>query len=265
VINIYNNRWRVFYTFKIKSLYKVLVSLALVVALTACIFMISNSTIMTSGESRKLPVYRVDTGDQKVVALSFDAAWGADKTQGIIDILNKYNIKATFFLVGFWVDKYDNEVKKLAENGFDIGNHSHNHLKMSTLQSKAIVEEIEYVNKKVETLTGKRPYVFRAPFGDYNNRLIENVTNLKMQAVQWSIDTLDWKGLGADEILNRVKSKASYGDIILFHNNSDHVLDALPKVIEYLLEKGYSFQTVSELVYKNGFNIDVNGVQHKEK
>ncbi len=254
-----------FYTFKIKSVYKVLVAFVLVCALTACLFMITNSSIMVSGESRKLPVYRVDTGENKVVALSFDAAWGADKTQGIIDILNKYNIKATFFLVGFWVDKYETEVKKLAENGFDIGNHSHNHLKMSTLQDATIVDEIEYVNKKVESLTGKRPYVFRAPFGDYNNKLIQNVTNLNMQAVQWSIDTLDWKGLKGDEILKRVKSKASFGDIILFHNNSDHVLDALPKVIEYLLGEGYSFQTVSELVYKNGFTIDVNGVQHKQK
>lgn len=219
---------------------------------------------MASGEKRKLPVYRVDTGEEKVVALSFDAAWGADKTDGIIDILNKYNIKATFFLVGFWVNKYEAEVKKIAENGLDIGNHSNNHLKMSTLQNQAICDEIEYVNKKVESLTGKRPYVFRAPFGDYNNRLIENVTNLNMQAVQWSIDTLDWKGLQADEILQRVKAKVSYGDIILFHNNSDHVLDALPKVIEYLLESGYTFRTVSDLVYKSGFTIDVNGVQHKE-
>jgi len=257
--------WSVFYSFKIKSVYKVLVSLVLVVALTACLFMVTNSTILASGENRKLPVYRVDTGENKVVALSFDAVWGADKTQGIIDILNKYNIKATFFLVGFWVDKYEDEVKKLAENGFDIGNHSHNHLKMSTLQAESIVEEIEYVNKKVENLTGKRPYVFRAPFGDYNNKLIENVSKLNMQAVQWSIDTLDWKGINANEILKRVKSKVSFGDIILFHNNSDHVLDALPKVIDFLLEKGYTFQTVSELVYKNGFTIDVNGVQHKEK
>ncbi len=256
---------RVFYSFKIKSVYKILITLCIIVALTACIFMVNNSTIMTAGSNKKLPVYRVDTGENKVVALSFDAAWGADKTDGIIDILNKYNIKATFFLVGFWVDKYEDEVKKIAENGFDIGNHSNNHLKMSTLQNQSIIDEIEYVNKKVESLTGKRPYVFRAPFGDYNNRLIENVTNLNMQAVQWSIDTLDWKGLQADEILNRVKSKASYGDIILFHNNSDHVLDALPKVIEYLLENGYTFQTVSELVYKSGFTIDVNGVQHKEK
>lgn len=227
--------------------------------------MITNSTISVSGDARKLPVYRVDTDGKKEVALSFDAAWGADKTQGIIDILIKYNIKATFFLVGFWVDKYEDEVKKIAECGFDIGNHSHNHLKMSTLQNGAIVDEIEYVNKKVESLTGKRPYVFRAPFGDYNNRLIENVTNLKMQAVQWSIDTLDWKGLGKDEILKRVKSKASCGDIILFHNNSDHVLDALPSVIDYLIAEGYTFKTVSELVYKSGFTIDVNGVQHKEK
>lgn len=254
-----------FYSFKIKSVYKTLVALVCVAALTACLFMVTNSNISAATEGRKLPVYRVDTEGRKVVALSFDAAWGADKTQGIIDILNKYNIKATFFLVGFWVDKYEDEVKKIAENGFDIGNHSHNHLKMSTLTAEAIADEIEYVNSKVEQLTGKRPYVFRAPFGDYNNRLIDTCRGMNMQPVQWSIDSLDWKGLGQDEILGRVKSKVSCGDIILFHNNSDHVLDALPKVIEYLLDEGYTFETVSNLVYKNSYTIDVNGVQHKTK
>lgn len=254
-----------FYTFKLKNLLKYLFVFALIVILSLGIFFVNGITVSTGGTNRKLPIYRVDTNGEKVVALTFDAAWGADKTQGIMDILNKYKIKATFFLVGFWVDKYPEEVKKIVANGFEIGNHSHNHLKMSTLDKYAIVDEIEYVNKKVEQLTGKRPYVFRAPFGDYNNSLVENVQNLKMQAVQWSVDTLDWKGLRAEEILKRVKSKVSYGDIILFHNNSDFVLDALPLVIENLQSMGYRFSTVSDLIYKDGFNIDVNGVQHKQK
>lgn len=230
------------YCINIKNFYKVLATLALVVILSICVFAVTGGSAVVATTGRKLPVYKVDTEGKKEVALSFDAAWGADKTQGIMDILKQNNIKATFFLVGFWVDKYPEEVKKLDYEGFEIGNHSHNHLKMSTLDSNAIVDEIEYVNKAVKKLTNKRPYVFRAPFGDYNNRLVENVTNLKMQAVQWSIDTLDWKGLRAGEILQRVKKGLSTGDIILFHNNSDHVLDALPQVIELLRSQGYSFK-----------------------
>lgn len=254
-----------FYCINIKTFYKALAAVLLIIALSFGIFLVSGASATTVTNGRKLPVYKVDTEGEKVVALSFDAAWGADKTQGIMDILNKNNIKATFFLVGFWVDKYPEEVKKLNEQGFEIGNHSHNHLKMSTLDNYAIVDEIEYVNKAVQKLTNKRPYVFRAPFGDYNNKLIENVTNLKMQAVQWSIDTLDWKGLRANEILERVKKGLSTGDIILFHNNSDHVLDALPLVIDYIKSQGYSFKTVGQLVYKKEFTIDNNGEQHKIK
>ena len=218
--------------------------------------------VSVSGEVKKKPVYSVDT-DEKVVALSFDAAWGADKTQKIMEILLENNIPATFFLVGFWVDKYPEQVKELVNKGFDIGNHSHNHLKMSTLSEESILDEISYVNSKVKELTNYSPTVFRAPFGDYNNRLIDVVSSNGMVPVQWSVDTLDWKGTRPTEILARVKSKIKSGGIILFHNNSDYVVEALPIVIDYLLSEGYTFKSVSELVYHSNYTVDINGVQHK--
>ena len=215
--------------------------------------------------TRKIPVYCVDKSadDDKVIALTFDAAWGADKTLKIIEILKEYDAHATFFLVGFWIDKYPEETKAIAEAGFDIGNHSENHLNMPRLSTEKMTDEIVSVNKKVRDLTGSTPIFFRAPFGDYANNLMTCIEDLGMVGIQWSIDSLDWKGLGVKEITERIVPKAKSGDIVLFHNNSDHVLDALPVVLEALKNKGFKFVSLSEMVLTDNYYVDSQGVQRK--
>lgn len=223
----------------------------------------STAAVFFGKSSRKIPVYGVDVaGDKKVIALTFDAAWGADKTQGILDTMKKYDAKGTFFLVGFWIDKFEDETKAIAAAGFDIGNHSRNHLNMPKLSDGEMRAEIEYVNDRVNALTGKTPTYFRAPFGDYSDRLMSALEEKNMVGVQWSIDSLDWKGLSAKEIFERVVPKAKSGDIVLFHNNSDHVLDALPLILSALKEQGFEFVTLSQLVATNGYTVDNNGIQH---
>ncbi len=241
------------------------ISVAIAGIILACTLGVTSTAAVFFGKSsRKIPVYGVDTtGEEKVIALTFDAAWGADKTQGIIDTMNKYDAKGTFFLVGFWLDKFEEETKAIAKAGFDIGNHSRNHLNMPKLSDSEIRAEIEYVNDRVKELTGITPKYFRAPFGDYSDRLMTAVEELDMVGVQWSIDSLDWKGLSAKQIYDRVVPKAKSGDIVLFHNNSDHVLDALPLVLGALKSAGFKFVTLSELVATSGYTIDNNGIQHK--
>lgn len=246
-------------------------SLIVVAALTL-VFVVALAALGASGtaavffgeSTRKIPVYRVARAEDtdKVIALTFDAAWGADKTQGIIDILNEYDADATFFLVGFWIDKYEEEVKAIAEAGLEIGNHSKNHLNMPRLNEDSIREEISSVNGRIEELTGVRPTFFRAPYGDYSNRLLTVVDELDMVGIQWSIDSLDWKGVSAKEIVERVVPKAKSGDIVLFHNNSDHVLDALPLVIMGLKNKGFRFVGLSDMVATENFTVDSAGEQH---
>ncbi|MFR5832747.1 MAG: polysaccharide deacetylase family protein [Acutalibacteraceae bacterium] len=246
-------------------------SLIVVAALTL-VFVVALAALGASGtaavffgeSTRKIPVYRVARAEDtdKVIALTFDAAWGADKTQGIIDILNEYDADATFFLVGFWIDKYEEEVKAIAEAGLEIGNHSKNHLNMPRLNEDSIREEISSVNGRIEELTGVRPTFFRAPYGDYSNRLLTVVDELDMVGIQWSIDSLDWKGISAKEIVERVVPKAKSGDIVLFHNNSDHVLDALPLVIMGLKNKGFRFVGLSDMVATENFTVDSAGEQH---
>jgi len=213
--------------------------------------------------NKKLPIYAVKT-EEKVVALTFDAAWGADKTEGILNILKEYDAKCTFFLVGFWIDKYEDKVKLIDNSGMLIGNHSNNHLKMSLLKEENIVKELEYVNKRLTEITGKSVKYFRAPFGDYNNLLVETVEKEGMFTIQWDVDSLDWKGLSANEIKDRVTSRVKNGSIVLFHNNSDNILEALPMILLNLKNQGYKFITLDELVYKENYYIDSNGVQHKK-
>lgn len=254
-----------FFCIKRKSII-VIVAIILVVAIgvgaLVCCLQESQATVGRNG--KKLPIYSVKT-DEKVVALTFDAAWGADKTKGIIDIMNRNSARGTFFLVGFWIDKYEQEVKLIDDNGFEIGNHSRNHLKMSTLSKEDIQKELSYVNSGVHKITGKQCSVFRPPFGDYNDRLIEETQNMGLMPIQWSVDSLDWKGLSGDEITKRVMSKVGNGSIVLFHNNSDHVLDALPNILLQLKNQGYKFVTVSELIYKDNYTIDNNGTQIQNK
>lgn len=240
---------------------------AVVVAVVVLCLSISFSSVagVYFGETtRKIPVYRVDVAEEdKVIALTFDAAWGADKTLKIIEILKEYGANATFFLVGFWIDKYPEETKAISQAGFDIGNHSENHLNMPRLSSSKMAEEITSVNKKIYNLTGKSPVYFRAPFGDYANNLMTCIEDLGMVGVQWSIDSLDWKGLGVKEITERIVPKAKSGDIVLFHNNSDHILDALPVVLEALKNKGFRFVALSEMVMTDNCYVDSQGVQRK--
>lgn len=251
-----------FYSIKKKSIITV-VAIAVLVAI--CITGMANrevSAVFNNQSLRKVPVYGVDT-QEKVVALTFDAAWGADKTQGILDILEKHGVDGTFFLVGFWLDKYPEMTQKIAESGCDIGNHSNNHLNMSTLSKEKISEELDYVTQKVKELTGKETKFFRPPFGDYNNTLLETVEEKNMIGVQWTVDSLDWKGLSATEILSRVNKGVKNGSIILFHNNSDNILEALPLVIANLKNQGYKMVKLSELIYQEGYTVDSNGIQHK--
>lgn len=240
---------------------------ALAIAITATLLIATAAIggiapVYLANAKRLVPVYSVET-EEKVVALTFDAAWGADKTRGIIELLEKYDADGTFFLVGFWIDKYPEETKLIAEKGLEIGNHSNNHLHMSKLQNDEIKKEIESVNVRLQELTGKTPKYFRPPFGEYDNKLLENVAALDMVGVQWSVDSLDWKGLSGEEIAKRVLSRVHNGAIILFHNNSDHVLDALPIILPKLKADGYKCVSVDELVMTENYIIDNQGVQHR--
>lgn len=233
-----------------------------VAVIIVIVVLCSGITLMTvSAEKKLVPIYYTDRAD--AVSISFDAAWGSDKTKRIVDCCREYRIKATFFLTGFWIDANPEMVKYIHEAGFEIGNHSENHYNMSGLSKKNVDQEIESVNNKIQNLTGVKPTLFRPPFGDYNNTLIKSLNDKKMYCIQWNVDSLDWKGLSASEIENRVLSEIEGGSICLFHNNSDHIVEALPRIIEGIFAKGLKIVPIGELIHKDGFSIDSNGKQIK--
>ncbi len=142
--------------------------------------------------SRKLPIYCVEC-EEKKVALSFDAAWGNDDTEQLINILREYNAVATFFVVGAWVDKYPESVKQLSDAGHHIMNHSNTHPNMPKLSAAQKLDELNSCNRKIAEITGKSPTLFRPPYGDYDNATIEAVESLGMHTIQWDVETLATK------------------------------------------------------------------------
>jgi polysaccharide deacetylase family sporulation protein PdaB len=212
---------------------------------------------------RKIPVYRVAT-DQKKIALSFDAAYGSDRTEGIMEILKEYKADATFFLVGFWIENNPEKTKKIMENGFEIGTHSNTHSHMSKFTYSQCEEDLRQSVNIIEKYTQCKPTLFRAPFGEYNNTLIEAAEALGLKTIQWDVDSLDWMQKTTLQIITRVTGRAKEGSIILFHNNAEHILDVLPVVLDRLSKKGFEFVRISDLIYQDNYLIDSKGEQHKK-
>ena len=251
-----------FCVIKSRSLKIFVVLLVVVVLLAVSINGSTSAQVFFGYAPRKVPIYSVDTSE-KQVAISFDAAWGADKTEEILEILDEFDVNATFFLVGFWVDDYTDMVKKIDEAGCEIGTHSNTHPDMVKLDKESVREELSTSVSKIEAVTGKKVTLFRAPLGSYNNQLLEVAEGMGLKTIQWDVDTLDWKGLSASEINSRVLSKVQNGSIILMHNNSDHVLDGLRLILTTLKNKGYQIGSIGELVYADNYTVDRNGVQHQ--
>lgn len=222
------------------------------------------SAANTSG-SRKLPIYCVET-DKPQISLSFDSAWGNEYTQTILDILAAHDVKATFFMTGQWVDSYPEEVVKIYEAGHDLGNHSQSHPYMSQLEEAEQVQELMNVHNKVKQLTGHDMFLFRAPYGDYNDQVISCANENGYYPIQWDIDSLDWKDYGAQDIIKRIteNEKLGNGSIILCHNGAKYITDALDTVITTLQDKGYEFVPISQLIYKDHYSINHEGRQIPE-
>lgn len=153
--------------------------------ITASIF---SYQALAASNKRLLPIYCVEDKGDKTVALSFDAAWGNEDTNELINILGKYKIKATFFVVGSWVDKFPESVKQLSDAGHEIQNHSNSHPHMPQLTVAQMTDELNTCNEKISAITGKKPILFRAPYGDYNNTMLHTVTNNGMYTIQWDVE-----------------------------------------------------------------------------
>ncbi|MCK9222326.1 MAG: polysaccharide deacetylase family protein [Limnochordia bacterium] len=254
--------------FYLPKAHRNLLFIVLGVVLLVNIYLVSKEVIrpvMGLLTGRLVPIYGVDTPEKKI-SLTFDATWGNEYTEGILTTLQQYNIKSTFFLCGYWLEKYPTDVKRIAALGHEIGNHSYTHPHMNSLSRAQIVDELMLTHDLIKGLTGQSSTVFRPPFGEYNNTLIETAAELGYYTIQWSVDSLDWKDVTADYIYNRIMGSVKPGDIILMHNNGRFTADVIKRLIPDLLGKGYQFVSVSELIYKDNYIIEPHsGLQRTKK
>ena len=233
---------------------------ALIVALSFLTHKTKAYAVYTGGSTRKLPIYSVERSDNKI-SISFDCAYGADKTLSLLDTLDTYGVKCTFFCVEFWALKYPDMVKEIVRRGHEIGTHSKTHPKMSKLSREEIVAELTSSISEIEKLTDKKVELFRAPFGDYDDLLIETAGDLGLYTIQWDVDSIDLKDVTVNYLVNRIVTKTKSGSIILCHNNGENTHKALPYVLSNLQEKGFEFVKISELIYKNNYKINSFGTQ----
>lgn len=181
-----------FIVFNKQKINSYLISLGTVVILFVMAFMMtSNGAIETSASTKQLPIYNVAT-EEKKVAFTMNCAWNADDIDSILDTLSKYKIHITFFMVGDFVKKYPDAVKKISDAGHEIGNHSDTHPHVNNMSLEKNIEEIQNCNNKIEQITGKKTTLYRGPYGEYNNTVINAAKSQNLTTIQWNLDTLDY-------------------------------------------------------------------------
>ena len=249
---------------KLKSIITGAIALAMAIVLCISVHFTGAYAVYFNGTPRLVPIYSVER-EEKVVSITFDCAWGTEYTDSILTALKASNVRATFFMVEFWTEKYPDFVKKIDESGCEIGTHSATHSYMSKQNAEEIKLELNSSSEAIKNITGKEVDLFRAPYGDYDDELIRTASELGYYTIQWDVDSLDWKDLSATDIAMRVINGVKEGSIILMHNNGLHTAEAVPIILDTLKNRGYSFVPVGELIYRENYTIDSTGRQQPVK
>lgn len=216
--------------------------------------------IPTSTKTRTLPIYSVERPDKKI-ALTFDVAWGDEDIDEVIKVLSEFNAKCTFFVVGEFVDKYPDAVRKLNSAGHEIANHSDTHPHASKLTPEKIEKEIINCEEKISAITSSSAKIFRAPYGDYNDTVVKTASKIGFYTIQWDVDSLDWQDKTPEQMLSLISKKIQSGSIILMHTGTKNTAAALPGILRFLNEQGYQPIIVSDLIYKENYSVNHAGRQ----
>ena len=248
------------YTTSRKKLLRTLIIVLAALAGAGIILAAVMSSFKVSAASRKLPIYSVSRGDNKI-ALTFDCAWGNSNTDLLLQLLKDADAKATFFVTGEFCDKYPEDVKKLYDAGHEIANHSDTHPHVEGININDLIADTNECTRKIQMITGEKPVLYRAPYGEYDDNVVTTIEGMGMKMIQWSVDSIDWQEPNADTIIKRVTEGTESGSIILFHNDLENTAQALPELLTALKQKGFTFSRVSDMVYYDSYHIDSNGTQ----
>ncbi|WP_055071150.1 polysaccharide deacetylase family protein [Clostridium massiliamazoniense] len=214
----------------------------------------------------EMPIYSVES-DEKLVAITFDVNWAEkDYLDDILKVLDDYDVKATFFVMGKWVIYPEGNKEKLVRicnKNHQIGNHSYVHPNFLRINRKQIENEIVKTEKIIYDITGKKTTVFRFPSGAYNKEAVKCVNAMNYKSIQWSKDSVDWKNIGLEKEYNNVMKDIDAGDILLFHNNGENTVENLKRIIPDLQRKGYKLVKLEELMHDGAYIVNENGKQLK--
>lgn len=249
-------------SFFVVKLRHIVIALLIAVLVPAVWFSVSRTASVFLVNGREIPIYSVERSDNKI-ALTFDCAWGDEDIDAILDTLDKYEAKATFFVLGTWAEKYPDAVRKIKEHGHELGNHSYNHADYTKLSADKILSDLDKCDSAIEAVTGEKPYLMRAPSGGYNDTVVRTAEGSGRLYIQWSVDGIDYGDAEPQAIYDRSVSHTEAGDIILLHTGTQSTANVLPKILE-ALECKYEFSTVSELIYRENYKIDNTGRQFQK-
>ncbi len=236
------------------------VAAAAAVGITAAV-----TSVGTKAQQRLVPIYSVDRNDNKI-AITFDVAWENSNTDELLEMLEEYDAKATFFVTGDFCDRHPEDVTKFSEAGHEIGNHSDAHPHVAQIGVNDLINDTRECSRKIKMLTGKEPTLYRAPYGEYSDNMLTTIDGMGLKTIQWDTDSIDWdKSTTAEDIEKRIMKNTKSGSILLFHNDLENTTKALPSILNQLKKSGYEFVCVSDLIYPDNYTIDANGVQKSVK
>ncbi|MFD0961984.1 polysaccharide deacetylase family sporulation protein PdaB [Paenibacillus chungangensis] len=209
-------------------------------------------------------IYSIPT-DKKVLALTFDISWGDKRLEPILEVLKEKEVKsATFFVSSVWSQSHPELVKKIQDEGYEIGSHGHKHDFYSKMSDDEIRKQIRTAHTIISDITGEQPNLIRMPNGDFDKRVLRIADELQYKVIQWDTDSLDWMKIGTDKIVNRVITRSHPGDIVLLHasDSAQQTHLALPSIIDQLRDRGFDFVTVSQLI--SGTDSEGNAVEDRK-
>jgi len=250
-----------FITVKKRSLIYAAIAFALFIGSVIGLTVTDSAKVFNNESPRSRPIYSVDR-QENVVALTFDASFSAENTQGILDALNAHDANATFFVTGVWASRHTEQMQALNDSGrVEIGTHSNTHPHLSRQSARQVELELSTSVSVINDITGKEVELFRAPFGEYSDTILNTAQNLNLIPIHYDIDSQDWQDTASYDITNRVLQNTQNGSIVLLHNDGRNTLDALNGIIVGLKNRGFKFMTVGEMILRENYTINSNGRQ----
>lgn len=250
----------VVYTMTKKQIMRVTITVLVCLAAALIIIFAVFGSVTASAESKKMPVCRVERGDNKV-ALTFTCAWDASDTDKLLDALSSASAKATFFVTGEFCDAHPEAVRKMSSAGHSVQNCTDKNVHIKGMNINDLIADARSAAQKIRTLTGKEPTLYRAPYGDYDDKALTTIEGMGYIPVQWDVDSKDLDDPDEASVRKRIAEGAGSGSILLFHNDCAVTAEALPQIITDLKQKGYELARAEEVVFTNNYVIDEKGIQ----